>query len=213
MNRFDHHTRISRLLALLALAALLPLTLDACSDAAAPPAPDAGVTADCAPPDLLVADGPAPDSAPADGAAPDHVAADAAPPDTSTSQDAGGPGTVSGTVGVSATVTCTASPATDCKGALYIGVVDKPAAPPAAKLLGSVTISGADLSGGKQIAFSITGLPAGQQLYLSAMLAEGGALPTLPYPQSGDLVVAPLTFTLKPGGGATQSLQLDARWK
>ena len=95
-------------------------------------------------------------------------------------------------------------------------MIDKPAAPPASQLIASYTAQDVDLSGGEQHSFSISGLPAGKQLYLSAMLAEaGGALPpnTAPTPKSGDLVVAPQAFTAAPGGTTSKSLSLDARWQ
>jgi hypothetical protein len=195
----------TKMLLALALATSVTVGAAACSDDA--PVADGGQ------PDLqLHRTDLAHDLASAADAGGADGASEAALPDQQLSVDAPGTATLKGQVGVASTISCTTQPASDCEGALYIGVVDKPAAPPAAKLLGSATIKAADLGGGKQVAFSISGLPAGKGVYLAAMLAESGVLPQPPLPVSGDIVVAPKALLLT-AGTSTASLKLDARWK
>jgi len=149
----------------------------------------------------------------ADGqAAPDRVPDQAPLPDVSTAApDAGGPASLSGSVTLDPALTCGSVAATDCKGLLYVGVVDKPVAPPASTLLGAQTLAGVDLAAGP-VSFSIDGLAGGTTVYLSAMLVESGPLPEPPFPAAGDLVVEPAPVTLAPGANSA-SLVLDSRWR
>lgn len=119
---------------------------------------------------------------------------------------------LTGKVSVSSTITCGVSPDLDCKGFLYIGVVDQPAAPPASKLLGSASVDPADLGGGKHVTYQITGLPPNKIVYLAAMLAEHPPQTTPPLPKSGDLVAAPTAILLPAGSTLTKDVILDARW-
>jgi hypothetical protein len=146
-----------------------------------------------------------------DQGSPDQlVTADQQAPDLKLAQDAAAPVTLKGTVTVSG-VACGATPADDCKGTLYVGVIDKPVAPPQSTLLGATVIAGADLSAGK-VAFEIGKLPAGAGVYVSAMLSESGQLSSPPFPKPGDLVVQPQPALLS-SATTTFDLQLDSRWK
>ena len=137
------------------------------------------------------------DAGPAEAGARDQ-AVDRAPLDLQRSGDAG-VATVRGHVSLSGAISCGGGPKADCRGTLYVGAIDKPAPLPQAKLLGARAITGADLAAGP-IAYEITGLTAGSQVYVSAMLVESGPPPTPPQPQVGDLVVQPQPISLFAGG-------------
>lgn len=158
---------------------------------------------------------PAPDLFPA----PDLTGVeDMLPPDSQPAVDSSptASSALAGKVSVSTTITCGVTPDLDCKGYLYVGVVDQPAAPPASKLLGSAIVDPADLSGGKQVAYQITGLPPNKIVYVAAMLAESPpqkkSATTPPFPKSGDLVTAPTSILLSTGSTVTKDVTLDARW-
>lgn len=119
---------------------------------------------------------------------------------------------LAGKVSVASGITCGATPGLDCKGYLYVGVIDQPVAPPASTLLGSAAIDAADLGGGKTVSYQISGLPPNTIVYVAAMLAELPPGTTPPTPKSGDLVAAPKATLLPAGSTVTQDVTLDARW-
>lgn len=119
--------------------------------------------------------------------------------------------TVTGSVRVAAEVGCGSAPSNDCRGLVYIGVIDRPAPLPESKLLGSVVIPAADLGGGRALAYTIAGLPQGSY-YIAAMLVETGAPGDPPYPKPGDLTAAPSPILLQAGATASHDLTLAARF-
>ncbi len=119
--------------------------------------------------------------------------------------------TVTGSVRVAAEVVCGSSAANDCRGLVYLGVIDRPAPLPESKLLGSLVIPAADLRGGRARSYTIAGLPAGSY-YLAAMLVETGAPGNPPFPKPGDLTAAPAPILLQAGVTAHRDVTLSARF-
>jgi hypothetical protein len=123
----------------------------------------------------------------------------------------GSTGAVRGSASLGSDVSCGNDAASDCRGVLFIGVIDRPAPLPEARLLGSALISAADLAGGRSVSYSIAGLPAGSY-YLAAMLVETGTPSNPPYPKAGDLVQAPRQILVQAGVTSTADLTLAQRW-
>jgi hypothetical protein len=124
---------------------------------------------------------------------------------------AGSTGAVHGSASLGSDIACGTDPASDCRGVLFIGVIDRPAPLPEARLLGSALIPAADLSGGRTASYSIAGLPAGSY-YIAAMLVETGTPGNPPYPKTGDLVQAPRQILVQAGSTATVDIALAQRW-
>jgi hypothetical protein len=123
-----------------------------------------------------------------------------------------GSAAVQGSVRVASGVACGSGPTNDCRGLLYVGVIDRPLALPQSTLLGSTVIPVADLGAGRSVSYSIAGLPAGSA-YIAAMLVEVGVPGNPPYPKPGDLALAPAPILLQAGATSSVDLTLGSRWK
>lgn len=134
------------------------------------------------------------DSAPgSDSTAADSTVADSTAADTGSVDGSGARGTVSGHVFIQlpskgGQVTCGTTTKNDCKGALVIMIFDQDPANSSAKTVVSPkTINSVDLSGGKKVSYSVSGVPA-SQVWPAALLVESGVAPSPPVPSSGDIL-------------------------
>jgi hypothetical protein len=118
---------------------------------------------------------------------------------------------VQGQLRLAANLACGDAPSNDCRGLVYVGVIDRPAPLPESTLLGSTLIPAADLSGGRTLSYAVTGLPAGSY-YVAAMLVETGTPGDPPYPKPGDLTAAPSPILLQAGATTSHDLTLSARF-
>jgi hypothetical protein len=99
-------------------------------------------------------------------------------------------------VTIQSNISCGSEAKDDCKGMLFIGVIDKPASPPESKTLGSFVVNDVDLKSKQSVSYSITNLPA-EGAYIAAMLVETGTPSGIPTPKPGDLIVEPTQLQLQ----------------